>query len=194
METSKQWGLEEYLLAPYEVRVRPKGGGSYLFYIPELGLQHACKSLDEALPVLMSQKEEYLHRFAVEGLLSWVARPGQKPEAASAASPGLVRALLPFAIKAVVVTVLFLGAASVIGNGLNNLGRNLEQGLEGISRWSPDKVDLYRDRSAGIAQKLGPIVRELVVMFDRSVPINPADKPGEKATGKALEGPQAMRP
>lgn len=189
MKVKDDWGLEEYLGAPYEIRVRPKGGGKFLFYIPELGLQLTGESLDAAIPILTRQKEEHLRKFAEADLLCWVSRPGQTPSAAGPTKPSLARALLPFAIKSAVVTLLFLGAANAIDKGLNNLGRGLEKNFEGISKWSPEKVELTRDRAALVAQKLGPTIRELMGMFDRSVSEEPTPAT-VRVKGEALPAPK----
>lgn len=178
MNSNAPWGFDDYLDADYEIRVRAKGGGRFLFFIPELGLQHVASDLTEALPELKRQQQAHLRRYADENLLHWVLKPGQMPPPDEAKGPGLARTLLPFAIKAVVVTVLFLGAVNIIGAGLGKVGRGVESGIDGIVRWSPEKVEDMRLRMATIAKKLGPAAREFSGMFDRTgQSAEPTEKP-----------------
>ncbi len=163
--------LEQYLAAEYEVRVRKTAKG-YALYLPELGLRESADSLEAAYAKLGAAKKRHLEEFASEGLLDWLPLPGQTagPGLADAKQPSVLRQLKPFLIKAAVITLMFLGAVNIIGQGVRDTGYKLEKQLEGLSNWSPEKVEWHRERAQRIAEKLGPTVREILVMFREPAP------------------------
>jgi hypothetical protein len=167
--------LAAHLAAPCEVRVVERAG-RYTLSIPELGLLVTGKELGAAHAELMRQRERRLKEFAAEGILGWLPRPEAQGGATATALGGrsLLSQLKPFLIKAAIVTAMFLGAVNVIGQGLGDTGYKLEKQLEGLSNWTPEKIEWHRERAQKIAEKLGPTIRELVVMFRDPAPVVPA--------------------
>ena len=60
---------------------------------------------------------------------------------------------------------MFLGAVNIIGNGLRDVGYVLEKKLDSITAMTPESVEKNRAKAALIAEKLGPIVREVLAVF-----------------------------
>lgn len=154
------------LAAPCEVRVVGRGG-RYTLAIPELGLLVTGKDLATAHAEIILQRERHLREFAAEGLLDWLPRPGAAP-AAGPEKNSLLGQLKPFLVKAAIATALFLGAVNVISGGLGHVGYVLEKKLDGVTSMTPESVEQHRAKAAKIAEKLGPIVREVMVIFDRT--------------------------
>ncbi|MDO9082493.1 MAG: hypothetical protein Q7U56_04345 [Humidesulfovibrio sp.] len=126
----------------------------------------------------MSQREKRLREFAALGILPWLPKPGES--CASCPTPGVVVRLKPFFIKAAVVTLLFLGAVTVIGQGLGVAGRQLEEKISGVGSWTPEKMEHERARAHAFAEKLRPVLRELIFVF--------RDTPEESAAGTGDKG------
>ena len=162
--------ITPYLNAPFEVRMLEKGG-RFVLYIPELGLTASGKDLAAAHAELKQARERRLKEFAAEGVLDWLPKPGKREDNAAGlgAGPGVLVKLKPFLIKAAVITLMFLGAVNVIGQGVRDTGYKLEKQLEGLSNWTPEKVEWHRERAQKIAEKLGPTMREILVMFREPV-------------------------
>ena len=116
--------------------------------------------------------------YASEDLLSWLPRPGAAGTGSQPGSgePRLLTRLRPFLIKAVIVGALFLWAMNMVNDSARNIGYGLEKKLDGLTSMSAESIEKNRAKSALIAEKLGPIVRELAVMF-RDQP-RPEAKPG----------------
>lgn len=186
--------LQEYLDAEYEVVVR-KAAKGYTVCIPSLGLAHTGKELEASYASLSAKKEAHLREFAAEELLHLVPFPGDSGASqVEANSRSVLQQVKPFLVKAAISALLFFGAVNVIGQGLGDTGYKLEKQLEGLSNWSPEQVEWHRARSAKIAEKLGPTMRELLVMFRGPAP---AGAPGEVVPvvpSVALEAGEAAKP
>lgn len=167
----RQQDITAALGAPFEARLR-ENNGRFTLFIPELGLLARGKTLEAARAELLRLREARLREFAEEGLLDELPRPGA--QAAAEAKPRLLVQLRPFLIKAAVVTALFLGAVNVISNGLRDVGYTLEKKLDGVVNWDAATIEKHRAKSAQVAEKLGPIVRELSVFFTRPEALAPA--------------------
>lgn len=167
-------GLKACLEAPYEVRLREKAG-RFTLCIVELGLLAHGKSMESAYAKLMQAKEQRLREYAAEDLLAWLPKPGSGADGSSEAGgkePRLLVRLRPFLIKAAIFCAIFLWAMNSINDSARNIGYGLEKKLDGMANWSPETIEKHRAKSAQIAEKLGPLVRELAVMFhDPATPI-----------------------
>lgn len=173
------------LAVPCEVRVVGRGG-RYTLAISELGLLVTGKDLATAHAEIMLQRERCLREFAAEGVLDWLPRPGAAP-AAGPEKKSLLGQLKPFLVKAAIATALFLGAVNVVSNGLGDVGYVLEKKLDGVASMTPEAVEKHRAKAAKIAEKLGPIVREILAVFDRSVA--PGAAPRAEAADNATAKP-----
>ncbi len=164
--------LKACLETSHEVRLREKAG-RFTLSIPELGLLAHGKSLESAYAKLMQAREQRILEFASEDLLSWLPKPGASGAPAQAdgsAEPRLLVRLRPFLIKAAIVSALFLWAMNTVNDSARNVGYGLEKKLDGLANMSPESIEKNRIKSAQIAEKLGPIVRELAVMFHEPAP------------------------
>ncbi|MBU1230500.1 MAG: hypothetical protein KKA55_06955 [Proteobacteria bacterium] len=166
--------LQAALAAPCEVRLGT-GTGRVIAHIPELGILVRADSVEAAHAEALRQRESRIREFAAEGLLDALPAPNLA-SSACAARPGLLGQLKVFLIKAAVVAALFLGAVNIISNGLRDVGYTLEKKLDGAANMSAEAVEKNRAKAAQVAEKLGPIVRELSALFAR--PEAPAVSPG----------------
>ncbi|HWR03142.1 MAG TPA: hypothetical protein VN419_03900 [Humidesulfovibrio sp.] len=156
--------LQTCLETPYEVRVREQAG-RFTLAIPELGLLAQGQSLDAAYAALRQAKEQRIREYAAEGLLAWLPKADAKGLGGADQQPSLLKRLWPFLIKAAVVAALIMWAVGLINESTRNIGYGLEKKLDSVANWSPEDVELNRARAAKVAGKLGPLVRELLVMF-----------------------------
>lgn len=159
--------LKAYLEAPYEVRLREKAG-RFTLSIAELSLLAHGKSMESAYAKLMQAKEQRIREYAAEDLLAWLPTPdvgSPHPPAAGGKEPRLLVRLRPFLIKSAIVCAIFLWAMNTINDSTRNIGYGLEKKLDSVANWSPETIEKHRAKSAQIAEKLGPIFRELTVMF-----------------------------
>lgn len=166
--------LQAALASPCEVRLGT-GTGRVIAHIPELGILVRADSVEAAHAEALRQREARIREYAAEGLLGALPAPNAAPSAC-AARPGLLGQLKVFLIKAAVVAALFLGAVNVISNGLRDVGYTLEKKLDGAANMSAEAVEKNRAKAAQVAEKLGPIVRELSALFAR--PAAPSATPG----------------
>lgn len=150
------------LAAPCDIHMRQRNGMFYL-YMKDVGVTACGKDLQASYAELMAQRELRLREFTALGILPWLPKPGES--CASCPAPGVLLKLKPFFIKAAVITLLFLGAVTIVGQGLGAVGKQLENNLSAVSRWTPEKVERERDRAHAFAQRMRPLVRELVLMF-----------------------------
>lgn len=187
-ETSKDVSpeLRAYLDAPFEVRLLEKAG-RFTLSIPEMGLLEHGKSVELAYAKLVQAREQRIREYASEDLLAWLPRPDAGGNAqAKSAEPRLLTRLRPFLIKAAVTAAMLMWAMNMINGSIRDIGYRLEKNLDGLANWSPETVELQRARSAKVAEKLGPIIRELLVMFhDPAVPAGTAAAGGADALQKA---------
>lgn len=172
--------LQTLLEAPCVVRLSGRKG-RFTACIPELGILVSASTADLAHDEALSRREARIREFASEGMLNELPMPGASQTSLSA-QESLLSRLKVFLIKAAVVTVLFLGAVNIISQGLRDTGYTLEKKLQGLSNWTPDKVEWHRERAQMIAEKLGPTIRELLVMFDRT-----PQRPGSQDNGTASQ-------
>lgn len=155
--------LQAALDAPSQVTISVRKG-RVTALLPELGILVRADSVEAAHAEALRQREARIREYASEGLLDALPAPNQAA-AACAGRSSLFGQLKVFLIKAAVVAALFLGMANIVGNGLRDLGYSLEKKLDGVGNWTPAMVEKHRASSAKVAEKLGPIVRELAVMF-----------------------------
>lgn len=140
------------------------------------------KSVESAYAKLVQAREQRIREYASEDLLAWLPKPEAAGHAqAKGGEPRLLTKLRPFLIKAAVTAAMLVWAMGMINESTRNIGYGLEKKLDGLANWSPETVEKHRARSAQIAEKLGPIIRELLVMFRE-----PA-APGGAAAAKAAE-------
>lgn len=173
--------------APNDVLVS-KRGGQYLLYDSRLGLLVTHKDLATGYAQLEKERSKRLCEFAEAGILHWL------PETAGP-SPTQPQSLLsrikPFLLKAAIVTALFFTFLGAISGSLRDAGYGLEKKLEGLSNWSPEQVEWHRARAEKIAEKLGPTIRELLVMFRDQPPVGkPNDEPEAGRTDAVEQGKQ----
>jgi len=175
-EKAPEQDISQYLAAPHEVRVLERAG-RFILYIPELGLTARGKDLAAAHAELSQARERRLREFAAEGILGWLPSPGAAAPA-TAQGKSLLSQLKVFLIKAAVVTLMFLGAVNVLGQALGDVGYRLEKKLDAAINMTPEQVEGNRARAEKIAEKLAPIVREVLVMFrEQPRPAPPAAPP-----------------
>jgi len=174
--------LAHYLGLEYEVRLIKKKD-AYELGIPELGLRVSGEDIPAAHAKLMAAKDEWITELCAQKLYSWIVKPGGAGDASHGIvrlqAPGLKQQLTPFAVKAVVVTVLMLVASMFVGNAITTAGRGLERDLHRIPEWSDEKVEKYRMNARRIVAKLQPIMVELRPLFDAgnaTLPAPEADK------------------
>jgi hypothetical protein len=153
--------LQAALEAPCMVRLRTDKG-RITACIPELGVIARAGSVEAAHAEALRQREARLREFAEAGLLDELPRP----TAVDAGPPRLLPQLKVFLVKAAVAAVLFLGAVDIISGGLRDIGYVLEKKLDGVAAWTPETVEKHRAQAARLAQKLGPVVRELLKPAD----------------------------
>ena len=158
--------LRACLEAVYEARLLEKAG-RFSLCIPELGLLVHDKSLEAAYAKLKQAREQRIMEYASEDLLAWLPRPGAAGTGAQpgGSEPRLLVRLRPFLIKAAIVSALVLWAMNMVNDSARNIGYGLEKKLDGLANMSAESIEKNRAKSALIAEKLGPIVRELAVMF-----------------------------
>jgi hypothetical protein len=164
--------LNACLEASYELRLREKAG-RFTLCIAELGLLAHGKDMESAYAKLMQAKEQRIREYAAEDLLAWLPKPDagfNTSPARGGNEPRLLVRLRPFLIKAAIVCAIFLWAMDSIDNSTRNIGYRLEKKLDGLANWSPETIEKHRAKSAQIAEKLGPTVRELTVMFHDPAP------------------------
>lgn len=181
--------LEKLLATMPEVRMVMRGGRHVLF-LPQLGLHASGKDLQAAYQSLLEARRARLEELAAEDLLHLI--PDEDTAAAVPDPPSLLSRLKPFLAKAAVTTVLVMFVLSAISEGLRDMGYGLEKKLEGLSNWSPEQVEWHRARARKIAEKLGPVLRELRVMFD--APQTGAAPAGADKTETAKAAPPGQTP
>lgn len=160
--------LSHYLGLEYEVRLIRKKD-AYELGIPELGLRVSSKDMPDAYAKLMSAKDEWITELCAQKLYNWIVLPGageSRQGAVQFHAPGLKQQLVPFTVKAVVVTVLMLVAGMFVGDAITSAGRGLERDLHRIPEWSDEKVEKYRMNARRIVTKLQPIMVELRPLLD----------------------------
>lgn len=158
--------IQAALAAPFEVRLR-QHKGRYSVSIPELGLVVGGKDLAKAHEELLVLRERQIREFAAEGLLHLLTTPGAMSLVVQP-DQGTLSKLKSFLVKCLIVSLLFLSGVNLLGQRLSDVGYVLEKKLQGLSNWTPAQVEWHRERSQLIAQKLGPTIRELLVMFRTS--------------------------
>lgn len=179
--------LQEALDAPCEVRLTSRKG-RFIAHIPELGILARADSVESAHAEALRQREARIREYASEGLLD--ALPSPAAAAPGVPGKGLLGQLKVFLIKAAVVAALFLGAVNVIGNGLRNVGYTLEKKLDGVVNWDAATIEKHRAKSALVAEKLGPVVRELTLLFVRpEAPAASAQSPVDPAPSNSTARP-----
>jgi hypothetical protein len=156
--------------APCEMRLRQKEG-EFTLYLAELGLSVSGKELKTVYAELMAQREIRLRQFAAEGILSWLSSTA---EIAHPAAGALVR-LKPFLIKASVIMLLILSTLALIGQGLNATGKALENNINAVCSWTPEKMESQRRQAHAFAERFRPVARELLLMF-RDAPEENAER------------------
>lgn len=169
--------LARALSAPCDIRLRVRQG-EFLLSIPALGLVVRDTSLDAAYERIRTQRETRIREFASLGMLDLLAAPASEA-AGKNAGPSLRDKLRPFFIKCVVVSVLFLAAMNMISHSVGDIGYVLEKKLQAVRNWTPEDVEKQRALSAKTAERLGPVIRELMPMFrqpDEASPANNAAK------------------
>ena len=184
--------LRSCLEAMYEARLLEKAG-RFTLCIQELGLLVHDKSLDGAYAKLKQAREQRIMEYASEDLLAWLPRPGAAGTGAQpgGSEPRLLVRLRPFLIKAAIVSALFLWAMNMVNDSARNIGYGLEKKLDGLANMSAESIEKNRAKSALNAEKLGPIVRELAVMF-RDQPRSEA-KPGAVGAGTGMDAANATQ-
>jgi hypothetical protein len=158
--------LQTLLEAPCVVRLSRRKG-RFTACIPEMGILVSAATADLAHDEALSLREARIREFAAEGMLEELPTLGVA-QACAPAQESLLSRLKVFLIKAAVVMALFLYMLNSISSGLRDSGYILEKRLQGLANWTPDKVEWHRERAQMIAEKLGPTIRELMVMFDRA--------------------------
>ncbi|OGR35788.1 MAG: hypothetical protein A2051_05715 [Desulfovibrionales bacterium GWA2_65_9] len=187
--------LARVLGLEYNVSVH-KSGGRYLFFIRELGLRHADASLERGYAEMQALKDEWLRGLAAEGLWDWIVEPGERAVATTQAAPGPLRKLLPFFIKLSCVSFVLLVLVAFISSALREVGYGLEKKLDSIVLMSPDKVEQHRGKARAIAEKLRPIVLEILGAFEAGSQVSGlapgqanATAPSAPATAVGAAGP-----
>jgi len=162
--------------------------GRFLLSIPRLGLLVSNKSLEAAYAEMHTLRERRIREFASEGLLHLLADQEGLPKSQQGAC-GLAAKLRPFFIKCAVVTVLFLGAMNILSHSLGDVGYVLEKKLQTVRYWTPEEIETQRAKSEQVAQHLGPVIRELMVMFKQpgEVPAASVDKPTAAMIAKTAD-------
>ena len=123
-------------------------------------------SLEAAYAEMTALRERRIREFASEGMLHLLSAPGALP-GTPAAPTGTAAKLRPFFIKCLVVALLFLGAMNLLSHSLGDVGYVLEKKLQAVRNWTPDEAEKQRALSEKVARNLGPVIRELMVMFQR---------------------------
>lgn len=147
----------------YSVAVRPRGKG-YELFIRELGLRHSCQDLSAGFAELEAKKQAWLRELASEGLWDWMTPPGG-PEAPENPVRTRWRGLIPFFIKFFCVALLLLVVVGRLESALGNIGYTLEKKIDAVLVMTPEKVEANREKARLMAQKLRPIVQEVMGMF-----------------------------
>lgn len=140
-------------------------GDSYLFFLRELGLRHADASLERGFSEILDMKDRFIRDVAAEGLWDWIVEPGARGATTAEPTPGPLRKLLPFFIKLGCVSFLVLVLVAYISNGLREVGYGLEKKLDKIVSMTPETAEQHRTKARAIADKLRPIVLEVLSMF-----------------------------
>lgn len=155
--------LQAALDAPCVVLLRSHKG-RFTACIPELGLLCAAATVEAAHAKILRQREARIREFAAEEMLDKLPRPLAAQDTMQN-SKRLLPQLKVFLIKATIAVVLFLGAVNIVSNGLRNVGYVLEKKLDSVTYMTPESVEAHRAKAAKIAMTLGPILREVTVMF-----------------------------
>jgi len=170
--------LAQALDRKYDVIVHRSGDG-YVFFIRELGLRHAAASLEAGYAEMLEMKDKWIRDLAAEGLWDWIVEPGERAAAAAAgAAPGRFLGLVPFFIKLVGVSFVLLVLVAFVSSGLREIGYGLEKKLDSIVTMRPEQAEAHRQKARIIAEKLRPIVLEIVGMF-RAEPQGSGLPPGQ---------------
>lgn len=156
--------LSRTLALKYDVIVHEKDGG-YDFFIRELGLRHASSSLEGGHAELLRKKDEWIKDLAAEGLWDWIVEPGGRPAPAAEPAPGRFQGLLPFFVKIICVSFLLLVVVAFVSRGGREVGYGLEKKLDSIVTMRPEQVEAHREKARAIAEKLRPIVLEIMGAF-----------------------------
>lgn len=187
--------LKQALNWRYSVAVRTSGKG-YELLIRELGLRHTCRDLAAGFAEMEAKKEAWLRDLADEGLWDWMTPPGG-PEAPENPVRARWRGLIPFFVKFACVAVLLLFVVGRLESALGNIGYTLEKKIDSVLVMTPEKMEANRERARIMAQKLRPIVLEVMGMFREEAAVQaPAPSPdqsgGEKSEA-ASSDPQPAR-
>lgn len=155
--------LKQALDWRYSVAVRASGKG-YELLIRELGLRHTCRDLAAGFAEMEAKKEAWLRDLADEGLWDWMTPPGG-PEAPENPVRARWRGLIPFFVKFACVAVLLLFVVGRLESALGNIGYTLEKKIDSVLVMTPEKMEANREKARVMAQKLRPIVQEIMGMF-----------------------------
>jgi len=171
--------LDHYLALEYEVRM-VRRGDRYLAGIPELGLHLSGSDPTRLLEDVQSARVKWIRELYDLQLTGWIIAPGGRPfgyqEGAAAGRRSLREALTPFAIKALVVSLMLLLSGLYLGSMLSNAGKNvglvlanvggdMERNVHNIAKWPDEKVEKTRIEMRGIVTKLTPVAAEFAPLF-----------------------------
>jgi len=171
------------LSAPCDMYLR-HSKGKFRLSIPALGLMVSNASLEAAYAEMAALRERRIREFASEGMLHLLSAPGALP-GTPAAPTGTAAKLRPFFIKCLVVALLFLGAMNLLSHSLGDVGYVLEKKLQAVRNWTPDETEKQRALSEKVARNLGPVIRELMVMFQRPDEFRAAENKTAEAAAMA---------
>ncbi len=171
--------LEYYLARDYNIIVARKGG-SFVFCIRELNLLHTDSSLADGHAAILKKKDAWIRELCANGHYDWIVLPGEGVDASLPEPEGLARKLLPFFIKLTATTLVLLVLGAFVSNALRDFGYNMEKKLDKVVAMTPQDVEFHQKKAHAIADRLRPIMLEVLSMFRPEAQANATATPEQK--------------